>query len=39
MKSLIITLLTLGLFATVLGGCRAAVDVDPHGSSSTSLAR
>jgi hypothetical protein len=38
-KSLIITLLSLGFIATVLGGCRAAVDVDPHSSTSVSLTR
>jgi hypothetical protein len=40
MKSLMFALLTLGFAATVLGGCRAAVDVDPNKvSTSVSLPR
>jgi hypothetical protein len=38
MKTLI-TLVALAMFATALVGCKASADVDPHGSTSISLAR
>lgn len=38
MKTLI-TLVALAMFGTALVGCKASADVDPHGSTSISLAR
>lgn len=33
MTRLLLTVLSIGLFAAALTGCRASADVDPHGSS------
>ena len=37
MKRFLLSFAVLGLFAAGLAGCRAGVDVDPHGSSSVSV--
>jgi hypothetical protein len=34
MTRLILTMLSIGLFAAAVTGCKASADVDPHGSSS-----
>lgn len=33
MTRLLLTVLSIGLFAAVLTGCKAGAEVDPHGSS------
>jgi hypothetical protein len=37
MTRLLLTMLSIGLFAAALAGCKASADVDPHGSSSFGL--
>jgi hypothetical protein len=39
MKRILLSIVVLGMFAAGFTGCRAGVDVDPHGSSSVSAAR